>query len=132
MFNFKNPKPTVFCIHCNKMVGYDTDVAKVNLTIRGVNFSYGEKIAFCEECGNEVYVAAYNDMNVDAREKAYKNELERRKVTQEIYGVSKEVKKENEKLLKKLLTILSIHDIIKSQSREERAPIALSIGIVCN
>lgn len=88
MFDFKNPKPTVFCIHCNKMVGYDTDVAKVNLTIRGVNFSYNEKIAFCEECGDEVYVAAYNDMNVDAREKAYKNELERRKITQEIYGIS--------------------------------------------
>ncbi|HAU86342.1 MAG TPA: hypothetical protein DCW90_12855 [Lachnospiraceae bacterium] len=88
MFDFKNPKPTVFCIHCNKMVGYDTDVAKVNLTIRGVNFSYDEKIAFCEECGDEVYVAAYNDMNVDAREKAYKNELERRKITQEIYGIS--------------------------------------------
>lgn len=103
MFNFKNPKPMVFCIHCNKMVGYDTDVAKVNLTIRGVNFSYDEKIAFCEECGNEVYVAAYNDMNVDAREKAYKNELERRKVTQEIYGVSKEVKKENEKTSEKTL-----------------------------
>lgn len=88
MFDFKNPKPTVFCIHCNKMVGYDTDVAKVNLTIRGVNFSYDEKIAFCEECGDEVYVAAYNDMNVDAREKAYENELERRKITQEIYGIS--------------------------------------------
>ena len=88
MFDFKNPKPTVFCIHCNKMVGYDIDVAKVNLTIRGVNFSYDEKIAFCEECGDEVYVAAYNDMNVDAREKAYKNELERRKITQEIYGIS--------------------------------------------
>ena len=88
MFDFKNPKPTVFCIYCNKMVGYDTDVAKVNLTIRGVNFSYDEKIAFCEECGDEVYVAAYNDMNVDAREKAYKNELERRKITQEIYGIS--------------------------------------------
>jgi len=70
------------------MVGYDIDVAKVNLTIRGVNFSYDEKIAFCEECGDEVYVAAYNDMNVDAREKAYKNELERRKITQEIYGIS--------------------------------------------
>ena len=88
MFDFKNPKPTVFCIHCNKMVGYDTDVAKVNLTIQGINFSYDEKIAFCEECGDEVYVAAYNDMNVDAREKAYKNELERRKITQEIYGIS--------------------------------------------
>lgn len=88
MFNFKNPKPTVFCIHCSKMVGYDTDVAKVNLTIQGINFSYDEKIAFCEECGDEVYVAAYNDMNVDAREKAYKNELERRKTTQEIYGIS--------------------------------------------
>ena len=31
MFDFNNSKPTVFCVHCNKMVGYDTDVAKVNL-----------------------------------------------------------------------------------------------------
>lgn len=99
MFDFKNSKPMVFCVHCNKMVGYDTDVAKVNLTIRGINFSYDEKIAFCEECGNEVYIAAYNDINVNSRDRAYNNEIERRKVTQEIYGISKNTKNNSEKTL---------------------------------
>lgn len=89
MFDFNNPKPTVFCVNCNKMVGYDTDIAKVNLTIRGINFNYDEKVAFCEECGNEVYVAAYNDINVDSRERAYNNELARREATEEIFGISK-------------------------------------------
>lgn len=103
MYGFMNNKPAIFCPHCNKMVNYDTDIVKVNLTIRRINFSYDEKIAFCEECGSEVYVATYNDINADSREKAYKNELERRKVTQEIYGVSKEVKKENEKTSEKTL-----------------------------
>ena len=102
MFDFKNSKPMVFCVHCNKMVGYDTDVAKVNLTIRGINFSYDEKIAFCEECGNEVYIAAYNDINVNSRDRAYNNEIERRKVTQEIYGISKNTKNNSEKTLDNL------------------------------
>lgn len=88
---------TAFCIDCGKNVEYDIENIKVSLTVRGVAFSYWEKNAYCKKCGKEVYVAALNDMNADARAKAYERELARRESLESAYGLSKEKNKEKAK-----------------------------------
>lgn len=42
------------------------------MDIRGISFSYVEQTAYCSECGEEVYVPEINDLNVIAREDAYR------------------------------------------------------------
>ena len=85
---FANPNPTVFCVNCGKMVEYDTETAKVDLNVRNISFRYDELMAFCKECGEEVYVARYNDINGATREKAFKDEVARKNTTKEVYGIS--------------------------------------------
>lgn len=82
----------VFCIECGENVEYDIENIKVSLTVRGIPFSYWEKNAYCKKCGKEVYVAALNDMNADARIKAYNNEVARRESLVSVYGLGKEEK----------------------------------------
>lgn len=83
---------TAFCIDCGENVEYDIENIKVSLNVRGIAFSYWEKSAYCKKCSKEVYVAALNDMNVNARAKAYERELARRKSLESAYGLSKEEK----------------------------------------
>ena len=83
---------TVFCIDCGENVECDIENIKVNSMVCGVAFSYWEKSAYCKKCGKEVYVVALNDMNADARAKAYERELARRESLESTYGLSKEEK----------------------------------------
>lgn len=67
---------TAFCPQCGKNIPYSRVTRPQWVTIRGTTFSYGERLALCPECGEEVYVAAVSDLNVRTREQAYFRALE--------------------------------------------------------
>ena len=62
----------VFCINCGQECTYSEKTIQKNVFVRGLLFSYPERCAFCTACGEEVYVPAINDANVQSREVAYK------------------------------------------------------------
>ena len=61
-----------FCIACGSKKHYTINNSRKELTIRGIHFSYVEKMAFCKECGEEIYVPEISDENAHAREDAYR------------------------------------------------------------
>lgn len=61
-----------YCINCNEKTEYKVKPKRINMTVRGVNFSYVEQIAYCKKCGEEVYVPDINDINVCSRKEAYR------------------------------------------------------------
>ena len=62
---------TAFCLECGKKVKFKIEW-KNRLVCRAYSAAeYKELYAICKECGNEVYVPAINDINVNHSEKAY-------------------------------------------------------------
>lgn len=62
----------VFCIECGDYKTFTIKTTREEITVRGVTFSYLEQTAYCSECGEEIYVPEINDINVQAREDAYR------------------------------------------------------------
>ena len=62
----------VFCIECGDYKPFTVKTTREEITVRGITFSYLEQTAYCSECGDEVYVPELNDINVQAREDAYR------------------------------------------------------------
>ena len=62
----------VFCVDCGYKTPYTIKSHKQEMSVRGVNFCYEEKEAFCICCGKEVYVPEISDSNIFAREEAYR------------------------------------------------------------
>lgn len=63
---------TAFCINCDCRRKYKKEIEEVTVTVRGLCFSYAETKAVCENCNEELYVPEINDINVQARENAYR------------------------------------------------------------
>lgn len=62
---------TVYCIHCDCRVEYCLKSQRVALNIRGIAITYDELVAYCSNCGEELYVPEINDANAAARKGAY-------------------------------------------------------------
>ena len=63
-----------FCFSCCAYRSFDVYSTMEKVTIRGVEFSYSEKRAYCTSCGEQVYVPKINDANVQAREDAFREQ----------------------------------------------------------
>lgn len=63
---------TVYCINCDEKTAFQVKAQRVKLSVRGIEFGYVEHSAHCSVCGEEVYVPEINDMNVFAREDAFR------------------------------------------------------------
>lgn len=61
-----------FCINCGEKTEYIVKSQRVDMSVRGIEFSYVEHTAYCSVCGEEVYVPEINDLNVASREEAYR------------------------------------------------------------
>lgn len=61
-----------FCINCDEKTEHKVRTRRVELTVRGVTFSYVENYAVCAVCGEEKYVGEVNDANIATREEAYR------------------------------------------------------------
>lgn len=64
-----------FCMECGRPVEYSIKSEVIELTIRGVTFSYVELSAYCRECGCNIYVSEINDNNAESREEAYRKAM---------------------------------------------------------
>lgn len=76
-----NKHITKYCPYCGER-GINLRTDDVEMTIRGVHFKYGELVAECFVCKEEIYVPFINDYNRDAREYAYATAKELKRVTQ--------------------------------------------------
>lgn len=63
---------TAFCIECGCKVPYSVKASRETITVRGITFSYVELTAYCQSCGEALYVPEINDANVRARENEYR------------------------------------------------------------
>lgn len=59
-----------YCVNCNEKTEYEVRPQRINMTVRGVDFSYIKQQAYCKKCGEEVYVPDINDINVSSRKEA--------------------------------------------------------------
>ena len=62
-----------YCTVIHDKNKYKVVPRRVEMTVRGTEFSYIENAAYCEVCGSEVYVPEINDQNVVLREEVYRH-----------------------------------------------------------
>ena len=65
------------CAVCRDRVTYHTHTINRTAKINDQQIEYKEVKAFCDICGNEVYVAAFDDINALAPTNAYNEKVER-------------------------------------------------------
>ncbi|NMC57263.1 MAG: DUF4065 domain-containing protein [Eubacteriaceae bacterium] len=63
-----------FCEKCRKIVGYKEEDKILKSELKGKSYQYQGKIALCEECGAEVYVAEIEDKNLKLLYDTYRKE----------------------------------------------------------
>ena len=61
-----------FCIGCGEYMVYRVEEERTEFVVRGRKMRYTEKVAYCTNCGEPMYVPWINDENCLARERAYK------------------------------------------------------------
>ena len=60
-----------FCEKCHDMVEYSIREVKKQKEIKGRSIEYTAKEAYCNECGNEIFVSDIRDHNLAALDEAY-------------------------------------------------------------
>ena len=68
----QNLKSVAFCVGCRDDKAYIIKPQRAENEIRGIRFSYIELVAYCADCGEEIYLPEVNDANVEAQEEAYR------------------------------------------------------------
>jgi len=61
-----------FCEKCHDMVGYSIRDVKKQKDIKGRSVEYIGKEAYCNECGNEIFISDIRDYNLAVLDKAYR------------------------------------------------------------
>lgn len=61
-----------FCEKCHDMVEYSIREVKKQKEIKGRSIEYTAKEAYCNECGNEIFVSDIRDHNLAALDEAYR------------------------------------------------------------
>ena len=67
----------VYCEHCDKKTEYIPVYQNIIEDIKGVRIEYEGYKTYCRECGNEVYVGKYDDINTEVAHKLYCEELKK-------------------------------------------------------
>ncbi|MBE7065141.1 MAG: DUF4065 domain-containing protein [Ruminococcaceae bacterium] len=65
-----------FCLECGCDVNYSIVSEVVEIFGRGVKFCCAEMSAYCNVCGEKLYVPEINDANVNSREEAYRKAMQ--------------------------------------------------------
>lgn len=66
---------TAFCDHCDDMVSCSVNVETKNVEVRGVTVVADQMIAYCAECGEEVFPNEIIDFNVEHAHDAYRDHV---------------------------------------------------------
>ena len=61
-----------YCYNCDKDVNINLKEETINMSIKGANFSFIGNLAYCTECGEEVYVAEFDDDNIRKANEIYR------------------------------------------------------------
>ncbi|WP_088228975.1 type II toxin-antitoxin system antitoxin SocA domain-containing protein [Desulfosporosinus sp. FKB] len=61
-----------YCYHCDADVEYSIKELMIDTEIKDVVFSYLAKIAYCNDCGEEIYISELSDENVKSANKIYR------------------------------------------------------------
>ncbi|NLD05943.1 MAG: DUF4065 domain-containing protein [Synergistaceae bacterium] len=85
---------TVFCPECREDVRYSVIKREETAKLKGETYEFVSHIAFCEKCGEEIYVALLEDRNLKALYDAYRQRhdiisLENIRAIPEKYGIGK-------------------------------------------
>ncbi|MGD0621470.1 MAG: type II TA system antitoxin MqsA family protein [Thermacetogeniaceae bacterium] len=62
-----------YCYNCDKQVPFNVKEKDVTTTIKGVKIAYKAKVAYCNECDNEIYIPELDDINIRIANKAYRD-----------------------------------------------------------
>lgn len=84
----------VFCVECRNDVYYTVKDDTIEGVLKGACYEYKGKLAFCEKCEEEIYVAYINDHNLNALYDVYRTEngiISRKKIMElpEKYAIGK-------------------------------------------
>lgn len=61
-----------YCSNCDKNATYTINKELVNEEIKGIKFKYIATIAYCNECGEEIYISELSDKNIQTANEAYR------------------------------------------------------------
>lgn len=61
-----------YCYHCDADVEFSIKESMIETEIKDVSFSYLAKIAYCNDCGEEIYISELSDENIKAANKVYR------------------------------------------------------------
>lgn len=78
-----------YCVSCDKHVSYTVKEEVVKEKIKGIEFEYLAKLAYCDECGEEIYVVELSDENISKANELYREKQGIVKIT-EINGLLEE------------------------------------------
>lgn len=65
-------KHLVFCDKCREDVDYRVEERLLEATLKGERYHYHGKVAYCADCGEEIYVPEINDENLNALYDCYR------------------------------------------------------------
>ncbi|KNY30160.1 type II toxin-antitoxin system antitoxin SocA domain-containing protein [Pseudobacteroides cellulosolvens] len=61
-----------YCYECDNDVDITITEKEIFTEIKGIKFSYMGEIAYCECCGNEVYISSISDENIEKANQKYR------------------------------------------------------------
>ena len=70
MNNIKNP----FCENCRDIVEFSVREEAITKVINGKEITYKSKVAFCNECGEELFAGEIRDENLKMLDIAYREQ----------------------------------------------------------
>ena len=74
-----------FCEECNKIVQFDSRKKTLIGRIHGLDCEYYGTVALCPNCNSELYVAEYEDKNLEALKDSYRKNNNILTLNQSIY-----------------------------------------------
>ncbi len=67
-----NEEEKVFCYECRDDVSYNLQSINLIGKLKGIKYEYVGKVAYCDECGLEVYIPDVEDFNLKALYDVYR------------------------------------------------------------
>ena len=62
-----------FCEKCRNIVEYSVKTVNKEKLLKGKNLKYISKVAYCNECKEEIFVPEIRDYNLNALDNAYRD-----------------------------------------------------------
>lgn len=63
-----------YCPECRKESNYSVERKKLNGTIKALDISYDGEVAYCDNCGSEIFIPEIHDTNLEALNEQYRNQ----------------------------------------------------------